>query len=316
MATLSSLVAARDVATMAEVEEAITRQVLHGGDFITSLLEIVDRTREPSLTGVLADHLGLPPTFSPLPPASPELLRLMPADLAKRHTIYPIAWTQRSLTVAVADLLPEEALGDLTFVLGRSIVQAAAPTVRIREALARDYGVPLDRRLLRLLARLDGLRDPSPSSLPPPRRRRTEDGPLPRFPGVPALPASTSAFGGFRRETLAGFAPATLPSTRREGSLVPGRRSEAPTDDADGSSVRPPADTPPPARSPSVVPPRPTPAEVPVAKRSERPEPPPALAATPAVDTPEPPAIPLPTASQGTGGSGSRAAVRPREVMS
>jgi hypothetical protein len=342
MATLSSLVAARDVATMAEVEEAITRQVLHGGDFITSLLEIVDRTREPALTGVLADHLGLPSTFSPLPPASPELLRLMPGDLAKRHTIYPIAWTQRSLTVAVADLLPEEALGDLTFVLGRSIVQAAAPTVRIREALARDYGVPLDRRLLRLLARLDGLRDPSPSSLPPPRRRRTEDGPLPRFPGAPAMPASTSAFGGFRRETLAGFAPAHLPSTRREGTSLPPRplvtASEAPpapasadananassnawsnaTEPTRSASV---STAPAPDRAasafPSAMPPRPTPAEVPVAKRSERPEPP---APTAAVAPPQPPVeIPLPsvtTTGTSPSASGSRAAVRPREVMS
>lgn len=247
MATLSSLVAARGVATMAEVEEAITRQVLHGGDLTTSLLEIVDRTREPALTGVLAEHLGIAPTFSPLPPASPELLRLLPADLARRHTIYPIAWTQRSLTVAVTELLPDEAAGDLSFVLGRSIVQAAAPLVRIREALARDYQVPLDRRMLRLLARLDGQRDPSPSSLPPPRRRRTEDGPLPNVPSIPSMAVPTPVFGGFRRETLAGFA--ALPKTVRLPSA------------------------PPPVARPSDVPPRPTPAEVPVAKRSERPGP-------------------------------------------
>ena len=292
LASLSSLVAARGVATMAEVEEAITRQVLHGGDLVTSLLEILDRTKEPQLTGVLAEHLLLAPTFSPLPPASPELLRLLPADLARRHTIYPIAYTQRSLTVAVWELLPEEALGDLSFVLGRSIVQAAAPAVRIREALLRDYAIPLDRRLLRLLARLDGQRDPSPSSLPPPRRRPTEDGPLPSLPGAPSVPSVATVFGTFRRPTLTGFAlprAAPLPEVSPQPTATDLATAPDAPHPASVSAERTASDLPPRAdvvRDRLAA--RPTPAEVPVAKRSERPPPPASSVPPPAPSTPAP----------------------------
>ena len=41
MPSLSSLIVQRQVATIAEVEQAIARQVIHGGDLVTNLLEVM-----------------------------------------------------------------------------------------------------------------------------------------------------------------------------------------------------------------------------------------------------------------------------------
>ena len=53
MPTLSSLIVQRQIASMREVEEAIARQVLHGGDLLTNLLEMV-----PDLEAPLAHALA------------------------------------------------------------------------------------------------------------------------------------------------------------------------------------------------------------------------------------------------------------------
>ena len=59
MGSLSSLIVEREIATMAQVEEAIARQVLYGGDLATNLLEILGPDREGALTYALADFPAL-----------------------------------------------------------------------------------------------------------------------------------------------------------------------------------------------------------------------------------------------------------------
>src|SRR5262245_14948012 len=54
MPTLSSLLVQREAASMRSVEDAIARQVLHGGDLATNLLELA-AVREDVLLGILAE---------------------------------------------------------------------------------------------------------------------------------------------------------------------------------------------------------------------------------------------------------------------
>ena len=60
MPTLSSLLVQREIATMRAVENAISRQVLHGGDLPTNLLEL-GAVNEPALARVLGESIGLEP---------------------------------------------------------------------------------------------------------------------------------------------------------------------------------------------------------------------------------------------------------------
>ncbi|MBN2194497.1 MAG: HEAT repeat domain-containing protein [Polyangiaceae bacterium] len=197
MATLSAAIVKQQVASMHDVEEALARQVLYGGDLATNLLEAAT-VSEPRLTEVLAQCHGLAPApAGPLPRPNPSTLRLVPADLAIRHGIYPIDERPGQLWVAVAEPIPTEVEGDLTFALGVSVVQCGALQVRIREAIARDYGAPLDRRLDRLLAKLEGRSEPPNVSDRPEARRPTAgrlDLPRPdtlpprAYPPAPVLP--------------------------------------------------------------------------------------------------------------------------------
>ncbi len=194
---------------MQQVEDALARQVLYGGDLVTNLLEVTGPEREGALTYVLAEHLAMPPGPSgELPAASQALRDTLPEELMLRHGLFPVSLGAEGLRVAVSQPLSEEVLRELEFVVEAPIVQVAAPSARIQQALARDYGASLDRRTTRLLAKLAGRPDPSPSIRPP--------GPEAlRFPR--AFSPETTAL----RSDL----PPPMPRTEPERRIEPGGRS-------------------------------------------------------------------------------------------
>ena len=166
MPSLSSSIVNQQVASVRDVEEALSRQSLYGGDLITNLLELA-AVSEERLSKVLAESHELEPAPAGELPVAPDAVRrLVPGELVQRFALYPLEEREGSLTVAVAEPLPSETEQDLSFSLGLTLIQKVALLVRVRQAIARDYGNPLDRRSLRVLARLSGKPDPSPSSLP------------------------------------------------------------------------------------------------------------------------------------------------------
>src|SRR5262245_53665740 len=167
MPTLSSILVQRGAASMRAVEDAIARQVLHGGDLPTNLLEL-GAVSEPMLNIVLSESFNLDPApAGRLPPPPEQVLRVIPGDLALRHGVFPLELKDRVLVLATAEPLSNVVEDDLGFALDVSIKQLAAPLVRVRQAIAEHYGIALDRRLSRLVAKLDGRRDPSPSAESP-----------------------------------------------------------------------------------------------------------------------------------------------------
>jgi Type II secretion system (T2SS), protein E, N-terminal domain len=167
--SLSSLIVQREIATIRQVEEALARQVLYGGDLVTNLLEVAG-VDENKLSIVAAQAAGIESAPGGLLPTPEQRARsLIPADLAMRRSIYPLTMTpdNEQLVLVVSEPLATEEEDQLMFALGVPITQRLAPLVRIREALAREYGVPLERRFERLLARLRGDATSFTSSLPP-----------------------------------------------------------------------------------------------------------------------------------------------------
>lgn len=192
MPTLSSSIVKHGLATMSDVEEALARQVLYGGDLATNLLELA-AVSENALTALLAEsHELLPAPVGELPRAAASTLQLVPGDLALRHGFYPLGEREGELVIAVSEPLSPETEQDLSFSLGAQLAQRAAPLVRIRQAISRDYDMPMDRRTLRLVAKLEGRPDPSPSSIPAATRSAHSIPALPRPASVPPMQAYPS----------------------------------------------------------------------------------------------------------------------------
>ena len=178
MPTLSSSIVKHNVASVRDVEEALARQAMYGGDLVTNLLEL-SAVSEAELARLLAEsyEVAAAPNGE-LPPSGNDVLRLVPKDLARRFVLYPLEQRGDALLVAVSEPLPSEVESDLGFSLGLRIEQSIALGVRIQQALARDYGMPLEQRSERILAKLAGRPDPNPSVAPGPLSPPTPPAPV------------------------------------------------------------------------------------------------------------------------------------------
>jgi hypothetical protein len=218
--TLSSLVVARQAASIAQVDEALARQVVEGGDLGTCLLELGNVTEEVLLP-VLAEACGIQPAgVGELPVASPSVLRLVPRAVAARYALYPLEEREGELHVAVAEPLPQPVEDDLGFALGAHLRQFAAPMVRIRQAIGRDYGVPLEPRFLALLAKLENQFDTRATTPAPARRDDT-----PPFPSA-AITDDRPARGSKSGTLIVGSG--VPPPSSRATPRIPGNPNPTP----------------------------------------------------------------------------------------
>ena len=201
MPSLSSLIVQRQIATVQEVEQAIARQVIHGGDLVTNLLEVAPSC-EAGVNAVLGESVGLPPApWGRLQAPDSDVLALVPAELCLAHTFFPLRLERgTNLVIATPSPLAPSVEDTLRFSLQRALTQAAAPTIRVREGIAAHYGIPLDPRQLRLIQKLDDAHRLDTRSRSDARARSAppigygEGGPL-SLPKVPSVIPSTFSSG-------------------------------------------------------------------------------------------------------------------------
>src|SRR5277367_6778949 len=260
--SLSSLIVQREVASMRQVEEALARQVIYGGDLVTNLLEVA-RVDEVVLTGLLAESMRLAPApAGELPRATDEVRSLVPREIALQRTVVPLeVQVDGKLVLAVAEPLPADLAEQLRFALGMSLEQRAAPAVRVHQAMARAYGVPLDRRMLRLIARLGGDAPEAGSSLPPlgaapvePQHPSAPPVIRDRAAPIPAVVGRLAAKVPGHRITNAGFPAAPAPPIAVASSALATSEPAAPASPAPPPvAPSPPISAPPPvAAAPAV----------------------------------------------------------------
>ncbi len=245
MPSLTSSLVKHGVASAQDVDAALARQMSHGGDLMTCLLEIAPVT-EAALAPALAAASGLRPAPRGRLPAAPAGLgRLLSEDLMTRHVIYPMAERDGVLVLAVAERLPSEVEADLEFLLGLELDQRVAPVARLREAIAREHGLKLEPRLAALIERLDGDAPAAENSAVEAPLSLTL-GNLPTAPALPgvAFPGVDTTTPAAAEHTAPALPPPAEPAASPAPRPVPDATSRAPAAPATpASALEPPAST-------------------------------------------------------------------------
>lgn len=163
MSALTSLLARDRVLSVSKIEEALTQQVLSGGDIETVLLEL-NFVPEDVLSAYRAALYGLlPATREEVMRASREALRQMPMELARSLSVIPILFEGRSLVVASAEPLSDVVVRQVRAQLGCELSVRIVTRLRLAAGLAHHFGVELDARTRRLA---DVLRKREPGVIP------------------------------------------------------------------------------------------------------------------------------------------------------
>ena len=154
-----TLVAAGEI-TEAQLQRALTAQLVFGGHLGTSLLELgfLDET---ALGETLSEVFPVPyADFETLSRVPYAVIRSLPSKLVEKHKVVPLRLAGRTLHLAMIDPKNLLALDEISFVTGYRIVPEVAPEVRILQALEKYYGVPRSQRFVTLSRELSRLASP------------------------------------------------------------------------------------------------------------------------------------------------------------
>jgi type IV pilus assembly protein PilB len=135
---LGDLLVADGLITDEQLRKALAEQ-RGTGEKLGSILVRLNLVNEEQLTGFLSRQYGIPSiTLSQLD-VDPELLRLVPSQIAKKYEVLPIRRVGDSLALAMADPTNVFALDDVAFMTNLKVLPLVAPQAAIRKAIDRFY---------------------------------------------------------------------------------------------------------------------------------------------------------------------------------
>src|SRR5882762_1606676 len=98
---------------------------------------------EDQLVGFLARQYGIPSVTLSQLDIDPDVLKLVPAQMARKYEIVPVERKANVLTLAMADPTNVFALDDVTFLTNLQVQPSVAPQGAIRKAIERNYDIQL-----------------------------------------------------------------------------------------------------------------------------------------------------------------------------
>ena len=134
------LFVAQGVLEPSQAEDVLQELIVNGKAIEQALVDggFVD---EDEFYRVIADALGTEVIDLSEAEIPQLIVSLIPAELARRHQVLPIAIRNNVLEVALADPLALRAAEDLLFALGRELRPVIAPRNQIESLVNRYYGI-------------------------------------------------------------------------------------------------------------------------------------------------------------------------------
>lgn len=168
------------VASGEEIDDACARQQLYGGDLLTNLLEVRSLTETQALQALsLAYTLPCVPPGQ-LPYAVAAALSTLPRNTMLDLEVYPLDVQGTHLTLATGAALPPGVAEAIGQTYGLHLEFKVAVPARIRQALCRDFAIPLERRIHKAITRLEGNEVFSSSRAPSPLTEAPQFTDMPR----------------------------------------------------------------------------------------------------------------------------------------
>ena len=125
--------------TNEQLEKALEEQKQSGGRIGEHLIRLGFVTEEDILD-CLSQQYGVPSINLQHFEIDDSIIRLIPADVARKYQFIPVSKTGATLTVAMSDPTNVFAMDDITFITGYRVEPVVASEEALREAIDKYYG--------------------------------------------------------------------------------------------------------------------------------------------------------------------------------
>jgi type IV pilus assembly protein PilB len=138
-AVLSELVHERNLVSPAQFSE-IQEEHERTGKSLSQVMVDFGLVSEEQLQRAVAEHLNIEYLNLDDVDLTQPVLRSMPSSVARMYGAVPVALNGNTITVAVMDPFNPQLVGELSFILGKDVQLAVAPSKQIEEAIEKYFG--------------------------------------------------------------------------------------------------------------------------------------------------------------------------------
>ena len=138
-AKLGEILVRENLISPQNLREALDYQREHGGRLGFNLVKL-GIVSDDMITAVLSRQYGIPSVNLELFQIDDSVLRLIPQEVAQKHSVLPLSRVGATLTLAMVDPTNVFAMDDVKFMTGLNVEPVVVAEASIQHAIAKYYG--------------------------------------------------------------------------------------------------------------------------------------------------------------------------------
>jgi type IV pilus assembly protein PilB len=139
MSKLGELLVSSGTISQKQLGDALALQKKEGGRLGSNLVKL-GFVGEEKLTDFLSKHFGVPSVNLDRIEVDENVIKIIPADVARKYTILPISKAGAKLTIAMLDPTNVFAMDDIKFMTGYNVEPVVAAESALRLSIEKYYG--------------------------------------------------------------------------------------------------------------------------------------------------------------------------------
>jgi type IV pilus assembly protein PilB len=136
---LGELLLKENMVTPQQLQEALNHQKTHGGKLGKAFVTL-GYVRDEEITSLLSRQYGVPSINLDHFEVDPAIVKIIPAETARKYQILPLSRSGATLTIAMADPTNVFAMDDIKFMTGYNVEPVVASESAIEDAIEKYYG--------------------------------------------------------------------------------------------------------------------------------------------------------------------------------
>src|SRR5687767_5796957 len=136
---LGELLLKENMVTPQQLQEALSHQKMNGGKLGKAFIAL-GYVRDEEITSLLSRQYGVPSINLDHFEVDPAIIKIIPAETARKYQILPLSRSGATLTIAMADPTNVFAMDDIKFMTGYNVEPVVASESSLEEAIEKYYG--------------------------------------------------------------------------------------------------------------------------------------------------------------------------------
>ena len=160
---LGELLLKENMVSPQQLQEALNHQKMSGGKLGKAFVSL-GFVKDEEITSLLSRQYGVPSINLDHFEVDPAIIKIIPAETARKYQVLPLSRSGATLTIAMADPTNVFAMDDIKFMTGYNVEPVVASETALEDAIDKYYGSTRSLELRKDTAPAGGYQSPGGST--------------------------------------------------------------------------------------------------------------------------------------------------------